>query len=1477
MLSKDWNARQKSYDVVVIGSGYGGAITAARLSGAGLKKSICILERGKEWPVGQFPETLLGVTEAAYNPLTNPLGLYDFLVYKDIAVMKGSGLGGTSLVNANVAFLPDEEVFHEPAWPRTINRDVLTPYYDRARAMLAPNPRPKARELLKVQAMQRRASEIGLQADPLNIVVNFSLDGPNAQGVPQKPCIDCGNCVTGCNVGAKNTLYMNYLPLAQRQGVEMFTQAHVDWLEKLDGGGWRIHGRHYSGHLAGDVFPEAFTVDSGCVVLSAGSIGSPEILLRSELHGLSLSPRVGTGFSGNGDFFGIAFNSSYRTDVLGFGNHPDDPWRKTDPPAATIVSGIRYNPTLPVERRFTVEDLSFPSAFLGSFMTVFGALGGEPTEAGDESAEKARLARDNPFSPYQGDNALNHSMFYLVMATDNAHGTIHLKTGLLDPHGKVEIDWDGAGREPIFTIVNEELRRHARALDAHFIADPIWNFTHRGTLITAHPIGGCPMGEDYMQGATDVFGRVFTGQGDVHQGLFIADGSLLPSALNVNPFFTISAITERNAERLAQSFQGQAYPAPPGRGVVHTIDPLAAIADDESDLERIFTRVDTLPMDTMVNTGQWSVDLSQRIVHNDTAWKGFFPRGHILNKLSTTFFAGFKKKFTRTASGITGVTSDSDGRINVANTVEQIDLKERKSTLDPGKYILLRYTTPPWNVFYDIFKLINQDLLIGRVYFGEYPNGVRMFTFPMTREYRFDDMTVADHDLLYQRSPAPTAEQLNGLWEMRAVANSNDTGVVAYLKFDLKPDGRLEARYRFLGLIEGLAEPVFGQDHFQLNDFTPFHDEIRWVDSNFMVGRYTTASPPGLPELFGTSSLGLFHLEKSSGGTDQFSFLYTLTRSKSDAMPASPFLAPLLKIRLPVGTGMTFDEEMVGFYFAGFSVPMTRQGDIGIEARVGGSGNPPGSVECGFQVHMTIRDLGEFFASPEHEAELSGSIHFGNFNGQGEATFVIDPLRSYFNYLRVNPATEETEMVYHLYFRDHDGQEYLLLAHKYLQRNPTEPIAGIREILHDYTTAYCHLSALATSSELGTALLKFKTFENLQAVGSLLRFVESFTVTGTKDPLIKMQARLRFLAFTNQFIMAEYEPLSIEGGLLADNVREEVLRGAANADEFSTQPTNELQAILRDTPTLPLETLLNHGGVEIDYANRRIWRDCFWKGSFAKDTLLGWEERVRTASLGDDASKAAGVYAGGSFWKRFDSIQNGQATGYVVNYGLKSLPGKPVVTQVSYPDNNRKYLRSGDGILLLNYTNEPYKMVYDVIKVIDKNNCIGVMHLGKFPEGLEFATFVMARNNYPFENMSVPDHQAIFNGDHVRVPGRAEIAGAWEGHVIFLTRPDVSLLNQLNPVLFRMRFVLASGGVEARCQFGFGAKQVQFSSEYAELVDAAGFQEKIRLIDSNTLIGKGVSGTSSWVRDSLIRAALHGYLEPRRDGFVFYYLLIRAA
>jgi hypothetical protein len=605
--------------------------------------------------------------------------------------------------------------------------------------------------------------------------------------------------------------------------------------------------------------------------------------------------------------------------------------------------------------------------------------------------------------------------------------------------------------------------------------------------------------------------------------LFVADGSLIPTALGVNPFMTISALSERIADRLVRQIGGEPFPAAAPAVSMSRIDPLEAINYKEADLERIFSRAQTLSIDKMINTGKLDYDTGRGVILNDTVWKGFFPRGHILNRISTAFFASFKKRFSKTPDGkYLGVTSDSDERIIANNTLEEVTITKRDGTLEPGKYILLRYTSPPWEIFYDVFKVISDDLLIGRVYLGEFPRGVRVFTFPMTHTYGLDNMTVADHEAIYSQAAVPTKDQVNGLWEMRMISNAYNTGTVAYLKFDHKPDGRLEARYQFLGLLEGMSEPVFGKDHFQLNDFTPFHDEIRFVNKDLLIGKYTTATPPGLMHLFGPNSLGLFHQEKAADGSSRFSFFYSLLRSKRTDTPPVGFLRPLLDVRLPEGLGMSFDEEMSGRYFPGFLVPQERETEKQIEAR-----DPNLGVECSFQARASIRDLNEYYEGTEHEARLAGTIHFGDFNGRGERTFELNDRRSYFNYIRVNPETQEAEMVYRLYFKDEQGKRYLLAGRKYLQKDGGGGLSGVREITHDFTTLYGHLVELETGKELGTVLLIFRTFENPQAVGSFANYLTSFRISGTDNPFVKAQAQLRFLAFTNQFVAREYDPLML--------------------------------------------------------------------------------------------------------------------------------------------------------------------------------------------------------------------------------------------------------------------------------------------------------------------------------------------------------------
>ena len=226
----------------------------------------------------------------------------------------------------------------------------------------------------------------------------------------------------------------------------------------------------------------------------------------------------------------------------------------------------------------------------------------------------------------------------------------------------------------------------------------------------------------------------------------------------------------------------------------------------------------------------------------------------------------------------------------------------------------------------------------------------------------------------------------------------------------------------------------------------------------------------------------------------------------------------------------------------------------------------------------------------------------------------------------------------------------------------------------------------------------------------------------------------------------------------------------------------------------------------------------------------------------------------------------------VVNYEIHQLPGDPQVREVAYPDNNRRYFKQGDNVLLLHYLNDPYKQVYDTIKVIDAQNAIGVMHLGDFPNGLEFATFVMARNNYPFEKMSVEDHQLLFADPHTSVPTAAQLPGQWNGSLIFVEHPNSTLLNQLNPVVFQLAFATQGAQLQARYKFGListGA-QVVMTPEFVRLSDFTAFQGEIRMIDNYTLIGKWVAPDLSSLADPL-----RNFVEPGPNQLTFYYILTR--
>lgn len=540
------------YDVVVVGSGYGGSIAASRLARAG--RRVCLLERGREILPGEYPDTSLEAAGAVQLDTRHGLegaenGMFRFSLHEDISVLTGNGLGGTSLINANVSLPPEPRVFDDRRWPAGLRGDLATllgEAMDRAREMLRPVPYPDGwPELAKLAALRRSAAHMGERFEKTPINVTF-LDGVNHVGVPQRACNLCGDCVTGCNQGAKNTLLMNYLPDAKRHGAEIYCGVAVHHVEREGDGAWTVHYRPVgAGREAFDA-PDPF-VRADVVVLAAGALGSTEILLRSRAAGLPLSDRLGEVFTGNGDVLGLAYNADIPIHGIGYGAQSPE----GRPPVGPCITGVidmrdRPEPT----DGMVVEEGVIPGALAGLLPQVLAIAGraiGSDTDKGlpDLAAETGRELESLVRGPYHG--AVDHTQTFLVMSHDDSAGRMELEDD------RLTVRWPGVGSQPAILAANAALQRAAAGIGGTYVRNPLWARLTGRDLITVHPLGGCVMGDDATGGVVDDRGRVFSGTtgAGVHDGLYVADGSIIPCAVGVNPLLTISALAERNTALLA--------------------------------------------------------------------------------------------------------------------------------------------------------------------------------------------------------------------------------------------------------------------------------------------------------------------------------------------------------------------------------------------------------------------------------------------------------------------------------------------------------------------------------------------------------------------------------------------------------------------------------------------------------------------------------------------------------------------------------------------------------------------------------------------------------------------------------------------------------------------------------------------------------------------------------------------------------------
>ena len=545
------------YDVVVVGSGYGGSIAASRLSRA--RQSVCLLERGREFQPGDFPDTPAKVW--AEVQLDFPLrhfrsnsGLYDFRINQDIHALVGCGLGGTSLINANVVLRPADWVLADSAWPKAVLEDAagLQRGFELVEGMLKPTtyplpplfpPLPKLQALETAQKRLDAAGRVSGFERP-RIAVNFSHI-VNHVGVEQHACTLCGDCVSGCNYGAKNTLLMNYLPDAKAHGAEIYTGVSVQHVEPR-GSEWLVH---YDLPDSGRPRFSASTmiIAAKIVVLAAGSLGSTEILLRSARRGLPMSDQLGRGFSANGDMLAIGYNSSEPINGIGFGR---DRAERREPVGPCITGTIDLRDQPIKAEGIIVQEGSIPGALaavLPFVLAIVAALAGRAPTLGLRESVKGELKRWWRFLGGPRSGAVRNTQTFLVMGHDNAGGRLTLE------NDRLRILWPDAEHQPLLRRVERVLHEASSTLYGIFVKNPF-------KPIVVHPLGGCRMADDATTGVVSHEGRVFKGPAgqqptDTYEGLYVCDAAVVPRALGANPLWTISALAERMCALLAERYK----------------------------------------------------------------------------------------------------------------------------------------------------------------------------------------------------------------------------------------------------------------------------------------------------------------------------------------------------------------------------------------------------------------------------------------------------------------------------------------------------------------------------------------------------------------------------------------------------------------------------------------------------------------------------------------------------------------------------------------------------------------------------------------------------------------------------------------------------------------------------------------------------------------------------------------------------------
>ena len=516
-----------NYDVVIVGSGFGGAPSALRLAEKGY--SVLVLEKGRRFQPEDFPKTNWNLKRWMWMPQLGWRGLFKMTFLPHITALSGVGVGGGSLTYANTLPLPKSGFFSAPSWAHLGKwADELAPHYDTAQRMLGAtkNELPTYSD----EVIREVAEDLGREDkyELTNVAVFFGKSGETVpdpyfggEGPARTGCNGCGGCMLGCRYGAKNTLDRNYLFLAEKRGVRVNPDTEVTWVRPLPTGGYRIDARHGTSAITVRNKRRSFTAKH--VIFAGGVLGTVPLLLklkRSRFGLPNLSDHVGRFVRTNSEV------------LMGIVSRDHD-----------MSQGIAIGSILHTDDHSHVEPVRYPAG-AGFFRLMAAPHATGNTLAARLTSSVRELAR-HPMKHFKASvlpDWARYTLIMLYMRTLDGHLTLKLGRGLRTGGGLGLSTELSAGPSPTASIPEADEIGQRIADKVGGVMQSMVTETLQGIPTTAHILGGCCMGRDETEGVIDAQHRVHG-----YDGLYVIDGSAVSANPGVNPALTITALAERAA------------------------------------------------------------------------------------------------------------------------------------------------------------------------------------------------------------------------------------------------------------------------------------------------------------------------------------------------------------------------------------------------------------------------------------------------------------------------------------------------------------------------------------------------------------------------------------------------------------------------------------------------------------------------------------------------------------------------------------------------------------------------------------------------------------------------------------------------------------------------------------------------------------------------------------------------------------------